>query len=171
MESFDFKDIKKIDKKYWIIGGITIVLLIGTVVLFTISNQRAKAEAETLDADQVETDFETVDIVPTVDPSVKVTLEDLTGLTQDVELSIKGIPKGTEELEYEMTFDTEKKGIQGVFGTIELEKNEKEIKREIFLGTESSGSKTPFGITGPILLRVKFSGENGDALFEEEIEL
>lgn len=105
-------------------------------------------------------------VIPTIDSSVKV---DLTSTIpgKEVLLSIKNIPANTNTIEYELSYQTQQQGLQGVIGTIILTK-ESEYEKKLTLGTCSSGTCVYHQVVGKIKLTLKFSGGYGEKLFEKE---
>ncbi len=84
-----------------------------------------------------------------------------------VVLKIQGIPEGTTEVEYELTYPTKDKGLQGVIGTLD-EIEGKSYEKEIFLGTCSSGTCVQHKLAGSISLLLRFRGSFGEISFENE---
>lgn len=164
-------NIRSLKKSHIIIGAILSLVLIAILTVVVVSsiqkNNRAMEIEEVTEAPEIEE----LEVIPTVDSSVKVKLEDPEGLMQEVILSIKGIPKGTELIEYDITYDTVDESVQGTFGEIELEEKEDAIERDLTLGTCSSGSCVYHKIDGDIKVRVKFEGTYGQQLFEDDFSL
>jgi len=147
-------------KKYLLIGGIVLVLLVIGYLLFG----RGKA------ASQPVTDIEpTEEILPTVDSSVKVILTG-TNSNHEVNLEVKNIPSKTESVDYELSYQTASQGLQGVIGTVMTE-GKSSIEKKLTLGTCSSGTCVYHQVVGKIKLIIKFLGEYGERLFEKEYEL
>lgn len=107
--------------------------------------------------------------IPTVDASVKVNLKRSSG-GKDVVLSIDGIPSGTQSIDYELSYQTEKQGLQGVIGTIKSN-SESTYLKTLTLGTCSSGACVYHEVVGAVKLNLKFSGGYGERLFEKEFTL
>lgn len=84
-----------------------------------------------------------------------------------INLAIKNIPSGTQTIEYELTYETEDKGLQGVIGTLD-DFSGKEYQKEIFLGTCSSGNCVEHKVSGAISLLLRFSGDYGEGVIEKE---
>lgn len=142
-----------------IIGAIVgVLLIIGIVVFF---NNRGSQKTEETNTEE--------EAIPPVDASVKV---DLTGTNsnRDVTISVKGIPKGTQTIDYELSYDTKAQGLQGVIGTITLD-NETEAEKKITLGTCSSGTCVYHEVSGKIKVSLKFTGDYGERIFEKEYAL
>lgn len=147
-------------KKYLMIGGVVLVLLVVGYFIFG----RSKTSS------QSETDVEpTEEILPTVDSSVKVTLTGVSG-NREVNLEAKNIPSGTESVDYELSYQTASQGLQGVIGTVMTE-GKSSIEKKLTLGTCSSGTCVYHQVVGKIKLTLKFSGEYGERIFEKEYEL
>ena len=111
----------------------------------------------------------TEEVIPTVDSSVEVTLESALG-NKEVTLSINNIPKNTKTIDYELSYQTEKQGLQGVIGTIKLD-NEKSYQKKLTLGTCSSGTCVYHTVIGKIKLNLRFTGDYGERVFEKEVSL
>ncbi len=113
-----------------------------------------------------------VEVLPTVADTVKV---DITSdaKKQEASLTVSGVPEGTESIEYELSYEATVDGEKvpkGVIGTIEFDGKEP-VKRQITLGTCSSGTcKYDKGITSVKAL-LKFTGTYGGQLFEGEFEI
>lgn len=107
--------------------------------------------------------------IPTIDSSVNVSLTKSAD-GKEISLIVAGIPKGTKSVDYELSYDTEKQGIQGVIGTIKID-GEKSLEKQLTLGTCSSGTCVYHKVTGPIKLNLRFSGEYGEKTFEKEVSL
>ena len=108
--------------------------------------------------------------LPVVDSSVKVDL-----VARDdkraVNLKIAGIPKGTESIEYELSYDTSAGLPKGALGTIRLKDGESSVEREILLGTCSRNvCKYDEGVT-KINLVLRFNHPKGSSQFQKEYEL
>ena len=108
--------------------------------------------------------------LPPVDSSVKVDL-----VARDdkkaVNLKISSIPKGTESIEYELSYDTSAGLPKGALGTIRLKDNESSVEREILLGTCSRNvCKYDEGVT-KISLVLRFNHPKGSSQFQKEYEL
>ena len=146
-------------KKYLVIAGVIIVLLVVGLWLFG----RTK---------QVKTDnkepFPTEMVIPTVDDSVVVNLEDK-GNGKEVVLKIENAPSGTEFIDYELSYNTAQQGLQGVIGTIT--ESGVGYQKELTLGTCSSGTCIYHQVVGKIKLSLKFNGSFGEKVFEKEYSI
>lgn len=101
---------------------------------------------------------------------VQVEVNPAEGKENTILLLIKNIPEGTEMIEYELTYETEDKGLQGVIGTLD-DIEGKSYEKEIFLGTCSSGVCVPHKVKGSITLLLRFAGSYGDVVFEKSYEI
>ena len=146
-------------KKYLMIGGIVIVLLVIGYWLFGRTKQTKTENKEPLPTEI---------IIPTVDASVKVSLKDA-GNGKEVELKIDNVPSGTESIDYELSYNTAQQGLQGVIGTITDSGGSYEKK--LTLGTCSSGTCVYHQVVGKIKLSLKFNGDFGEKVFEKEYEI
>ena len=96
-------------KKIYICIGIAVLIVLLVISYFVFFRSSKTEESQKKGA------FPTEAVIPTVDSSVIVKLAyKIKG--QEVTLTINGIPKGTESLEYSLEYDTQDKGIQGVIG-------------------------------------------------------
>lgn len=110
--------------------------------------------------------------IPTVGPEVQVTVEKGKGKSE-FDLSIEGIPQGTESFEYVITYETTDGGLPGISSSIELEPGESSYTKEgILLGTCSTGGACVYHeLVGPLQIAIKFIGPYGAQLFEGAFEL
>ena len=146
-----------------LIGGVLLtILLIGGVLLNSRKSKVEKPEEEELLPTEV--------VIPTIDKNVGVDLIS-SSLGREVVLQIKKIPSGTESIDYELSYQTKQQGLQGVIGTIELKANQSEVKKELTLGTCSSGTCIYHQVVGKVRLNLRFTGDYGDKVFEKEYEL
>ncbi|KKQ23591.1 MAG: hypothetical protein US40_C0002G0134 [Candidatus Roizmanbacteria bacterium GW2011_GWC2_37_13] len=146
-------------KKYIMIGGLVILLLIVGYLIFA----RNKSIQQATDVEPTE------EILPTVDSSVKVTLEGVSG-NREVSLTVTNVPSGTDSVDYELSYQTASQGLQGVIGTVMTE-GKSSIEKKLTLGTCSSGTCVYHQVVGKIKLTLKFSGEYGEKIFEKEYEI
>lgn len=108
-------------------------------------------------------------IIPTIDNSVMVNLTNsLPG--KEVLLTIENIPTGTEIIEYELSYQTAEQGLQGVLGSIKLN-NDKRYEKRLVLGTCSSGVCVYHKVVEKIKLSLKFIGDYGERIFDEEYKI
>jgi len=150
----------KINKNVLIIGAVLLVLLAIGYWLLGRKNI-PKNNQETISPTEI--------VLPTIDSSVKVDLQSVSG-GKDVTLSINNIPSGTDSVDYELSYQTAQQGIQGVIGTIDVF-NQSDYEKKITLGTCSSGTCVYHQVVGKIKLTLKFTGDYGEKLFEKEYEL
>ncbi len=147
---------------------IAVVLLL-FLVLFFIWKMRTTNNSVNTKKTSVSTT--TNDELEKVDPSVKVKLIKL-NKKNTVELSIIGIPEGTESIDYQLSYKTVTKGEQGVIGTISnSDFINNSVKREIFFGTCSSGKCVYHKVSGDINVSLTFSGNYGERIFEKDFSL
>lgn len=150
-------------KKLMLIAGIVLtVLILGGVLISSRKSEVKKQENEDLLPTEV--------VIPTIDKTVKVDLIS-SSLGKEVSLQIRGIPAGTDTVDYELSYQTKQQGLQGVIGTIQLDKNESEINKTLTLGTCSSGTCIYHEVDGKIRLNLRFTGKYGDKVFEKEYEI
>ncbi len=147
-------------KKYLMVGGVVVLLLIVGYFIFS----RGKSNQQDL------SDIEpTEEVLPTVDSSVKVSLEGVGG-NKEVNLAVSSIPGNTESVDYELSYQTASQGLQGVIGTV-VTTGKSELEKKLTLGTCSSGTCVYHQVVGKIKLTLKFSGDYGEKIFEKEYEL
>lgn len=148
-------------QKKMILIGITVVVLI--IASFWLIGRKSSIQKETSDLEPTE------EILPTVDDSVKVSLEGVSG-NREVSLLVSNLPNGTESVDYELSYQTASQGLQGVIGTVPTD-GESSFKKKLTLGTCSSGTCVYHQVVGKIKLTLKFSGNYGEKIFEKEYEL
>ncbi len=146
-----------------VILGVVASLLIAIVVGFFFLNKKDTSKTEVATEEVISIDE---GILPTVDGSVGVSLDNAVG-GKEVILSLKGIPKGTNIIDYELSYEEKTKGLQGAIGTISL-KGESTYEKKITLGTCSSGKCVYHEVVGPIKVVLKFGGSYGEKMFEKE---
>jgi hypothetical protein len=147
-------------KKYLIIGAVLILLFIIGYWLLA-KNKPPKTENKEALPTEV--------LIPTIDNSVRVSLTDL-GNGKEVALKIVNVPKGTESVDYELSYNTAQQGLQGVIGTINVS-GETSYEKKITLGTCSSGTCVYHQVVGKIKLSLKFNGSYGEKVFEKEYSI
>jgi len=109
-------------------------------------------------------------VIPTIDGSVQVNLTArIPG--KEIVLSINSIPKGTNTVEYSLSYATRQQGLQGVIGTLEIKETESDFEKDITLGTCSSGRCVYHEVLGMIKLNLKFSGSYGEKIFEKDYQI
>ncbi|NMB84493.1 hypothetical protein GYA28_04400 [Candidatus Roizmanbacteria bacterium] len=142
-----------------------VFIVIGVVVLslvvFLITRNKKNGNNTTVEATPTEM------LIPTVDSSVKASLESLSG-NKEVMLKMSGLPKGTSSVDYELSYQTAQQGLQGVIGTVTVEEGNSEYEKKLTLGTCSSGSCVYHQVVGKIKLTLKFNGDYGEKIFEKE---
>lgn len=152
-------------KQYIIVGAVILVLI--AAIAFMMFRGRENQEAN-----EKETVFEQPDdVIPTVDSSVKVTIE---GRTEGV-ITIEGIPEGTTEIEYQLTYQKknliEGEGLQdGLLGRVKVQGKDS-IEEEITFGTCSSGVCRYHDIDGPVSGSFLFTGSYGKKILEQKFDL
>ncbi len=147
-------------RQMMLVGGALIV-----VILFGMFFLRGKRSLQKTTSSTEPTEA----VIPTVDSSVQVNLTSSSG-GKEVVLDIKGIPSGTQSIDYELSYQTKQQGLQGVIGTITLNTKSR-YEKKITLGTCSSGKCVYHEVVGKIKLTLKFIGVYGDKFFEKEYEL
>lgn len=149
------------EKNKLIILGAVIVSVI--LVLFLVFR---KQPAQTVrQAETIPTEI----IIPTIDSAVQVNLTTVVG-KKEVKLTINEIPIGTQSIEYELSYQTKNKALQGIIGTITVNE-EKKYEKKLTLGTCSSGTCVYHEVDGAIKLNLKFNGEYGERMFVKEFDI
>jgi len=144
---------------YGVIGAL---ILLGVGIGIFISRQEPKK------IEQVQKKEE-VDAIPTVDSSTVVTLKSLQG-NKEILLEGKGVPSGTSSIDYELSYDTQGQGKQGVIGTIsDITGNT--FEKQMTLGTCSSGRCVYHEVIGSIQVTLKFTGDYGERILVKEFSL
>lgn len=150
------------DKNILIIAGVVlVVVLVGFFLLRGRGGQTALNREEVLP---------TSEVIPTVDASVRVSVTANKKKTE-VELAINGIPKGTQTIEYELSYNTEGDIPKGTAASPTDVSGQSSYSKTITLGTCSSGSCVYDKVTGPIKVTIKFDGSYGKKLFEKEFDI
>jgi len=149
-------------KKNMMYGVIGALILLGVGIGIFISRQEPKK------IEQVQKKEE-VDAIPTVDSSTVVTLKSLQG-NKEILLEGKGVPSGTSSIDYELSYDTQGQGKQGVIGTIsDITGNT--FEKQMTLGTCSSGRCVYHEVIGSIQVTLKFTGDYGERILIKEFSL
>jgi len=149
-------------KQYMIVGGVVVALI--AIAAFVLMGSGSNNENEN---DKKTVFDKPTSVIPTVDSSVQAEVEG----DKDAVLTIKGVPEGTEEIEYELSYNTKNGSIEGVLGSITVEKGEDTVEEEFVFGTSSSGVTRYHEIDGKVKGIFKFSGEYGQKLLEKEFTL
>lgn len=154
---------KQINKKIVIIAIVLFILLVSGSV-FVLSNRKTKQEVK-------KTPMEQQDVIPTIDSSVVVGLKKAPN-NKEVILTISNIPNSTKTVDYELSYNTEKQGLQGVIGTAKVEaEKKKDYEKQITLGTCSSGRCVYHDVLGAIKLNLRFTGDYGERIFDKEYSI
>jgi len=148
----------KIDKRILIIVLVVILVITGLVFL---RKQPQNDQVEILPDSAA---------IPTVDSSVTVTLKPLSS-NKEISLEVSNIPATTESVDYELSYQTAAQGLQGVIGSVSLDKGKSSFEKKLTLGTCSSGTCVYHQVVGKIKLTLKFTGNYGEKLFEKEFTL
>lgn len=138
---------------------VLVPIIIFLIVIFIFFSKRKKTEVSK------NLKVPTPELLPTIDSSVLI---DLTPVNQrkGLILSIKNIPLKTKSIEYIITYETEDGGFQGVNSSVSVEGSS--FKKEITLGTCSSGACVYHLVKGGIKLELVFKGDYGERFFNRE---
>lgn len=145
-----------------IVAGIVAILVVVGIFLYTRMGQKKQEPAQVKQEEQL-------DLIPTVDKSTSVGIVSKTG-SKEIRLDIFGIPKGTTSVDYELSYQTKSQGTQGVIGTVTTFTDDT-LKKDITLGTCSSGKCVYHELVGPMNVTVKFTGDYGEKMYEKEFNL
>lgn len=155
------------DKKVIIGVGIAVLLVLAFVLLR--GGQPSKT-TQPIQKTSMLSD-EDLDIIPTVGPEVKVSLESVQK-GKEIKIVIDGVPTSTAAIEYELTYPTDEKEAEGLFGTASPEEGGTEFgktfERQITVGTCSKAVCRYHKVTGPFQVTIKFEGTYGAQLFQSE---
>ncbi len=152
------------DRNKIIIAVVVIVLLL-LGGLFFLSNKNGKNQSSQTQQNS--------DVLPTVDSSVKV---DIKGVESNhkIEMTIAGVPKGTQSIDYEITYETVDGGLPGISSTVEVQDGADKVvvpADKLELGTCSSGTCVHPKITGKIHVNLKFNGTYGSKIYSNDFNL
>jgi hypothetical protein len=164
---------KKIDmnKVYMIGGGVAVLVIIFLVVGLLMTKGKSAPQAITTGGTAKTAEEQDQEkVVPTVDASVVVNLKPTNG-KKEITLTVQAIPTGTETIDYELSYETESQGLQGVMGTATLTSKDKELQKQLTLGTCSSGKCVYHQVVGDIKVSLKFNGSYGEKMFEKNFSL
>jgi hypothetical protein len=151
--------------KMYMIGGIVffvIVLIIG----FFIMNNSKKDVVQNNTKDVLP---ESV-VIPTVDSSVEVDLKPQNN-NHDFFITVKNVPKGTTDIDYEMNYLVKKTLPQGTIGTLVVTGDTATNSKAITLGTCSSGTCVYYEGVESIELSLKFNSPSGSKSFKKDFPL
>lgn len=157
---------KKSGNTHLIIIGVAIVVLVGIGFIMMSGSKKTAQQTPTKKLDNTE-------LIPTVDASVKVDIKPTNG-SKELIISVKSMPNGTETVDYELSYQTEAQGLQGIIGTVTPKEDASsftEVEKKVTLGTCSSGTCVYHKITGPIKVSLKFGGSYGERLYEKDYTL
>jgi hypothetical protein len=153
-------------KRGGVLVGVGVVVIVVTLVVSQLT-QRPQMPKPPQKA-SVLTDGE-LDVIPTVSESVKVRLENVQK-GKEIRLVIDGVPPSTNAIEYEITYPTDEKEAEGLFGSVTPEDGENEFgkrfERQITVGTCSRNVCRYHTVTGPYQVTVKFEGAYGARLYQ-----
>ena len=167
-------------KKNYLLVVFVILVFLGLTFLFL--NNKNFSKKEVLLGPTLSTEA----LIPTVDSSVKVEFKPLK--KGEVSLTISSEPKGTEAIDFELTYKTLNNDVleggeggaveQGVIGKCfkterfwQCGEEDANGGRKIVLGTCSSGTCRYHNILGPIKLNLKFTGSYGEKIYEKEFKI
>lgn len=152
------------NKRIVIIAVVAIVLVLAGGYLVFASQKKAPAPKQ-----NTSQALDEGEVLPTVDPSVKVDLTSTNG-KKEVLLKVDNIPQGTEAIDYELSYQEKTKGLQGAIGTISPN-GEKMYEKKITLGTCSSGKCVYHEVVGAIKVTLKFTIGGVQQIFEKDYDI
>ena len=149
--------------KKLIIGIIVITFLIvgGILLKLKLQSQNREQEADFNPSPTI--------VLPTVSENIIVDLTPSAN-KQAVILKIRGLTPDIESIEYELTYMTGAGLPRGVLGKIILQ-GEKEIMRDIVLGTCSSGKCVYDTGVSKVDLSLKFNTNSGSSIYQKSYTL
>lgn len=151
---------KQFDKKYYIIGGLVLVVIAVGVWFFTRTTPQTAKNVE--NESVFEEPNETIQIL---EDSVEITIKGKT----DAEISVKNIPANTKSISYELSYNTKSGSVEGVFGMIDVDNAN--ATEQITFGTCSSGVCKYHQIDGTVKGIFIFEGSYGQKMREQEFAL
>lgn len=149
-------------KKYILVS---LAVLSIFLIIFVFLKTKSKKNTKTTSSQKLNES-----VIPTIDSSVKINLTQISN-GKEVILSIRNMPSNTNSIDYELSYQTVKQGLQGVIGTINLEDSQVDYEKKITLGTCSSGTCVYHQVIGKIKLNLKFNGDYGEKFYEKEYSL
>lgn len=157
----------KIDPKIMVAVG---AMVVGVVLVVAFVSTRRSAPPVQSKTSALVASQEDTKPIPTVGPEVKVSLESVQK-GKEVKLVIDGVPSGTTSIEYEFTYSTKEQESEGIFSTARPAKGEtafsRTFERQITLGTCSRNVCRYHVITSDVVVRLRFEGGYGSAIFEK----
>ena len=151
------------------------VIVIGIILILALAGWFITRGGGNDNADESDKDsiLPNAEVIPTVDPSVKVSLE-ADALNQEVTITVEDLPEGTDSIEYEFTYDSFPDGstkpkAEGLIGELDIENDV--ASKQITLGTCSSGVCRYHEGVKLVNVYLKFNGTYGAQIFEDEFEL
>lgn len=150
--------------KMYMVGGVVFFIIVFVIGFMVMNNSKKEVAKETTKEVLPESE-----IIPTIDSSVKVDLK-AENNNHEVVLTIDGIPTGTTDIEYELSYLAKKTLPKGAMGTVEV-KASNSIEKKITLGTCSSGTCVYDEDVESVEVSLRFNSESGSKSFKKEFAL
>ena len=151
-----FQNLDPKHKKILIIGAIIVILGLGYSIFRSPAKKMVTTKSSILPENTE---------IQLVDDSVKVSFSSQN--KKEASVKVESIPKDTELIEYEISYNTAEEVPQGAIGKLDINGNTAS-KDQLTFGTCSSGTCRYHNLVGTVKLLLKFSGSYGERLFEKE---
>jgi hypothetical protein len=153
--------------KTTLIIGILVVLLLGTgALVFSVVSKKSATPI-------VAEPTDTPEVLPTVDPSVQVSVAKSKAAANTVTISAKGLDGKIVSVGYELTYESQGliKGVDSGSSPIDVTGKD-EFSRDIYLGTCSRNVCTPDPGVTKVSIVLKFTDKSGKkSQFTKDYEL
>lgn len=154
------------NKMMMIVGGILVVIVVAFLAM-----QFMGGKKDSTSTDQTGSEEQTEAAVPTVDSSVKVEVVGVNN-NKEIEITVSNFPKGTSSIDYQLSYTSVERGLQGLIGTLEVENGKNSVSKKVTVGTCSSGTCVYDKIEeNKVTASLSFNGSYGMKAFEKEYEL
>ncbi|GIW63159.1 MAG: hypothetical protein KatS3mg091_852 [Patescibacteria group bacterium] len=151
---------KKYFKNQVVIVVLSVLAIFAVVLVFFLSRRPADPTSQDQPATNADNQYQ-------LPPDTDVVIEKLAN--NSINLLVSNIPESTDSIEYEITYNTKDGVTQGVIGTI-TDVVADNLKKEIFLGTCSSGSCVTHTVKDKISVLLRFTGGYGSGVLEKEFD-
>ena len=153
---------KLLKTKRWLVVFFILLIIVVIIVAFSHIGKEKKV-SEKAEGEKEE------QLIPTItENDIEVSLKPKVA-GKEVVLLVGKIPQGTTTFDYQLSYKTRDKGLQGVIGTVTSDEFiDSSYQKKITLGTCSSGKCVYHNVVGQIDLTLKFYGNYGEKLFEKK---